>query len=91
MLKKLAVAVLSITLLLVGGCGSTGPKYLDVHSYSEGLAAAQSSNGKWGFVDENQEWVIEPQFEDVRDFQRGKAAAKMDGKWGFINKHGDWL
>ena len=51
----------------------------------------QVSNGKWGFINEKQQWVIQPKFEDAKEFQNGKAAAKLNGKWGFINKRGEWL
>lgn len=90
MFKMFSVAVLSISLLMLGGCQSTGPKYQNVRSYSEGLAPVQVSNGKWGFINEQQQWVIQPKFEDAKEFQNGKAAAKLNGKWGFINKRGEW-
>lgn len=93
MLKKFAVAALSVSLLTLSlsGCQSTGPKYQNVRSYSEGLAPVQTSNGKWGFINEKQQLVILPKFEDAKEFQGGKAAAKLNGKWGFINKRGEWL
>ena len=91
MLKKFAVAALSASLLVLGGCQAPGPKYQNVRSYSEGLAPVQVGSGKWGFINEKQEWVIQPKFEDAKEFQNGKAAAKLNGKWGFINKRGEWL
>lgn len=92
MLKTIAVVVaLSISVLTLGGCGASGPRYKNVHSYSEGLAAVQQNNGRWGFINENQEWVIPARFEDVKEFKNGKAPAKLNGKWGFINKRGEWL
>jgi hypothetical protein len=91
MLKKVAAAILSISLLTLSGCGASGPRYQNVRSYSEGLAAVQQSNGRWGFINERQEWVIPARFEDAKEFQNGKAAAKLNGKWGFINKRGEWL
>ncbi len=91
MLKPLAIATLTASLLLLGACGSPGPKYRNVGAYSEGLAPVQVSAGQWGFINERQEWVIQPRFEDARAFQAGKAAVKKNGKWGFINKRGDWL
>ena len=54
------------------------------------MAAVQAGNGKWGFVNERQQWVIEPRFEEVKAFQTGRAAVKQNGKWGFINKRGEW-
>ena len=91
MLKKLVVAALSVSLLALGGCSSPGPKYQNVRSYSEGLAPVQVSSGRWGFINEKQEWVIQAKFEDAKEFQNGKAPAKLNGKWGFINKRGEWL
>ena len=90
MLSKLAATALCIAALLGAGCAS-GPRYQNVHAYSEGLAAVQDKNGKWGYINEKQDWAIEPRFEDVQDFQNGRAGAKLNGKWGFINKKGDWL
>lgn len=91
MLRTLFTALLSISLLTIGACGSSGPKYRNVRSYSEGLAPVQTQSGKWGFVNERQEWVIQPRFDDAKEFQGEKAAVRQNGKWGFINKRGEWL
>jgi hypothetical protein len=91
MFKKFAVAALSVSLLTLTGCQTTGPKYQNVRSYSEGLAPVQTTGGKWGFINEKQQWVIPARFEDAKEFKGGKAAAKLNGKWGFINKRGEWL
>ena len=91
MLKKFFIAALSISLLTLGGCGSSGPKYQNVRSFSEGLAPVQASGGKWGYINERQQFVIPPRFDDAKEFQSGKAAVKLNGKWGFINKRGEWL
>ena len=90
-LKPLAITALMVCLLLLGACGSPGPKYRNVGAYSEGLAPVQINAGQWGFINERQEWVIQPRFEDATLFQTGKAAVKKNGKWGFINKRGEWL
>lgn len=87
----MAVAILFASLVFLGGCGGAGPRYQNVRSYSEGLAAVQHSNGRWGFVNERQEWVIPAKFEDAKEFHNGRAAAKLNGKWGFINKRGEWF
>jgi hypothetical protein len=90
-LKPLVIASLTTSMLMLGACGSPGPKYRNVGAYSEGLAPVQVGAGQWGFINERQEWVIQPRFEDAKAFQAGKAAAKQNGKWGFINKRGEWL
>lgn len=91
MFRPSIAALLAAALLTLSGCGSApGPKYRNVSSYSEGLAAVQAANGKWGFVNERQQWVIAPNFEEAKPFQTGRAAVKQNGKWGFVNKRGDW-
>jgi hypothetical protein len=55
------------------------------------LAPVQSPNGRWGYINEQQHWVIQPRFEDAQEFKGGRAAARQNGKWGFINKRGEWL
>lgn len=91
MFKKLITALLSVSLLTLSACGTSGPKYRNVRSYSKGLAPVQTQGGRWGFINERQDWVIQPRFEDAREFQGGKAAVRQNGKWGFINRHGEWL
>ena len=62
-----------------------------IRSYSEGLAPVQTANGRWGYVDAQQRWIIQPRFDDAKEFQSGRAAVRQNGKWGFINKRGEWL
>ncbi|MBH2018270.1 MAG: WG repeat-containing protein [Burkholderiales bacterium] len=89
--KIILTALLSFSLLSLTACGSPGPKYKNVRSFSEGLAPVQAQTGRWGFINERQEWVIQPRFEDAKEFQGGKAAVRQNSKWGFINKRGEWL
>lgn len=91
MLKKPVITTLFCICFVVAACQSTGPKYRDVRSFSEGLAPVQVQGGRWGFINERQEWVIAPRFEDAREFHGGKAAVRQNGKWGFINRRGEWF
>lgn len=81
-----------ITALLgVAGCAAPrGPQYQNVRSFSEGLAPVQASNGKWGYINTSDQFVINPKFEDAQEFKNARAAVKLNGKWGFINKQGVW-
>jgi len=45
-------------------------------------------DGKWGFVNENHEIVIKPEFDDVFPFFEGLAGVKIGEKWGYINENG---
>lgn len=91
MSRRLLAALLAVWLTTLTACESAGPRYHNVRSYSEGLAAVQATNGHWGYVDEQQRWIIPPRFDDVQEFRGGRAAVRQNGKWGFINKRGEWL
>lgn len=89
---KIAVALLSIFMVTLSACGTPrGPQYQNVKSFSNGLAPVQASNGKWGFINQNNQMVIPAKFEDAQEFKNDRAAVKLNGKWGFINKRGEWL
>ena len=93
MIKKIIGSlVISASFLALTGCETPrGPKYQDVKAYSEGLAPAKKAAGKWGYINDKQVWVIQPRFQDAKEFSGGKAAVQFNGKWGFINKRGEWL
>lgn len=41
--------------------------------------------GKWGFIDINGKWMLEPRYESALDYQQGIARVRVDGKWGAVN------
>ncbi|MGB0430789.1 MAG: WG repeat-containing protein, partial [Bacteroidia bacterium] len=49
------------------------------------------SYAKWGVLDNSGNIVIEPKFEFIEPFYKGKAIAKYNGKWGVINKDGEFI
>ena len=65
--------------------------------YSNGIRFVEAS-GQWGFIDKTGKFVIEPQFDDVRDFQRGLAsvciaAAKFrneNNPFGCLDRSSRW-
>jgi len=92
MFKLVAIAVFSVSMVGLTGCSSpAGPRYQNVGSFSEGLAAVQVGTGRWGFINQHKVMVIPARFQDAKDFKDGKAAVKLNGRWGFINKRGEWL
>lgn len=49
-------------------------------------------DGKYGYVNQKGEWVIEAKFDDVKErFTEGYAFVKEGGKWGFINFAGQYV
>lgn len=79
------------------------PQFDSAAAFSEGLAAVRlgggpdfdprpwspfhGGGGRYGFIDKDGKFVINPQFDDARSFADGFAAVKM-GHWGFIDKTG---
>ncbi|MDD2949700.1 MAG: WG repeat-containing protein [Sulfuricurvum sp.] len=59
----------------------------ELYPYNEGLAAFKIRD-QWGFVDTSGKIVVEPTYDDVRDFSSGLAAVIIDEKYGFIDKSG---
>lgn len=65
------------------------PKYENLHTFREGLAAAFES-GKWGYIDRAEKWVIPPSFATAADFSEGLAAVRVhiESKHGYIDRSG---
>jgi len=55
---------------------------------SDGLISVKQ-NGKWGFMDENDNTVIPFIYDDVTDFSNGLAHVKLNEEWFYINKKGE--
>ncbi|MGI6012478.1 MAG: WG repeat-containing protein [Ruminococcus sp.] len=53
----------------------------------EGYAAV-CKDGKWGYINEDGELVLDFQYDDAQSFQNGFAAVCIDGKWGYIDEQG---
>jgi len=67
-------------------------------SLSEGLAITRKKGTtKWGFIDVDANFKIEPQFADARHFKDGLAAVQIDSVidseklWGYIDKTGKFV
>ena len=63
--------------------------HIEVKDFSEGLAAIGVKN-RWGFINENWEIIIEPQYVAVSRFYMGVALVrKHEGSWFLIDKKGN--
>lgn len=63
--------------------------YEDIEFGVENGCFAVKNNGLWGFINEEAEEIIEPQYDDYCAFCCGLAAVCKNGKWGFINKQNE--
>ena len=64
------------------------PQYNQAISFSEGLAAVQTNNQKWGYIDTTGKFMIEPQYDNAYNFKEGFAVVWLDKKCDFIDKTG---
>lgn len=88
-----------LTLILLTACqfnqrnSSASPKIMEIRTYCEGVALANADNGLWGFVDEQQQWVIEPQYRYASDFSDSVAIVSYTPEFSFdiINHSGKHL
>ncbi|MBE7462309.1 MAG: WG repeat-containing protein [Planctomycetes bacterium] len=71
----------------VGEAAATCPKRL----YKElrgGCWVAAPQNARWGFLDEDGRWVVEPVYQEARAFYDGRAAVRVGRAWGFVDESG---
>lgn len=59
----------------------------EMGSFSEGLCSAKAL-GKWGFLDREGRWAIDPRFDEVAEFSDGLAAVRIGSGWSFIEPSG---
>lgn len=52
------------------------------------LKPKKSDNGRWGYVDEDGDWVIKPRYDYAYGFSEGLALVRLDEKSGFIDQTG---
>jgi hypothetical protein len=68
----------------------TQPLYNMIYSFSEGLAAAETPEKKWGFLDTSGALAIPATLDSGGRFQQGLAAVTKDGREGYIDRTGAW-
>ena len=55
--------------------------------FHDGLAGVQI-DGRWGFIDQSGNFVLKPEYEDLKSFSEGYAPVRRGQKWGLINLDG---
>lgn len=63
-------------------------RFADARGIESGYVAVAGQNGKWGFINEKGEYIIEPAYDEAKSFSSGLAAVKIGDKWGYVNKYG---
>lgn len=80
----------------IGGEVQFAPKFLQLDSFSEGVAAAKLERRKWGFLAPDGHWAIEPNFVQALSFSEGLACVTLPGKdrrgrKGYIDHTGEMV
>lgn len=61
----------------------------NIELFKENKLYAYKENDKWGFIDENNNVIVQAQYDLVTELNMyGFAGIKKDGKWGIINQEG---
>ena len=67
-----------------------GKELKNTEVYSNNKLFTKENEGKWGFVNINNDIVVDYKYESVTEFNEyGFAAIKLNGKWGAINEQGE--
>ncbi len=61
----------------------------DAKAFTAEGCAAVCIDGKWGFIDDVGEMVIECTYDNAESFQNGYAAVCVGDKWGYIDEEGN--
>ena len=56
------------------------------------IYAGEDENGKWGYVNENDEWIIPPIYDAAMyESNGGMYGVSKNGKWGLVGQKGERL
>lgn len=79
----------------VGFIDKTGKFMKERLVFSDGLAKKSGKDYKFGFVDNEERFVINPQYDDAGDFSEGLARVGIGdwnmAKWGYIDNRGHYV
>ncbi|MEN8208007.1 MAG: WG repeat-containing protein [Candidatus Fermentibacteria bacterium] len=75
--------ILGVTLLIcAAGCNT------DIAD-ANGLLFPVKEDGDWGFINQQGEYVIDPQFDGASGFSENLAPVRLNGQYGYINRTGE--
>ncbi len=65
----------------------------NMENFSDGLALAYINQDRsgYGFFNRNNEWVVEPIYDNASSFENGRSIVEKDGKYGVIDTTGKFI
>lgn len=96
--KKKLIAIIAAVAVAAAACvviflnfGGTTSSYDRDTLFTQGLVQA-CTDGKWGYVDKEGNYVINPQFDAAYTFSdNGLAVVEVNNKYGYIDKKGNYV
>lgn len=89
-MKKLFSMMIALALLAGCMCGVTSCSSAGGSKADMSLLAVKMGD-KWGYIDHEGKFVINPQFSKADCFYDGLARVCLDGKYGYIDKNGNYV
>ncbi len=74
-------------ILIISTLVSATKGYTQAHR----AVAPAMQNGGWGLINKQGEWIVQPKFEQVRDFSEKLEAVFLNGGSGYIDEKGGWV
>ncbi len=87
-MRKITALVMVVLLLLCCVNVMSEGTYQAVGAFHEGLAAVQTADGQWGYIDKTGAVVIPCEWEAAGNFVSGVARVKKDRLYGYIDANG---
>jgi serine/threonine protein kinase len=67
-------------------------KVVKKEPFLEGSILSKEGKLKYGFINRQGNWVIQPMYDSLRTFdEQGFCEAELNGKWGVMNRQGNWV
>ena len=66
-------------------------QYTNAFNFGDGLAPVRNDEGKWGYINPQGDYVLQPKFADAKPFNNGEALVKNGDEYIFISKTGKKL
>ncbi len=79
--------LLSILVLVITMCSNINSLFAQQHDY----LAPVKQNDRWGYIDQQNNFVIYPKFSFANDFSENLAAVEINNKWGYIDGNGKYV
>ena len=81
-LKKHSLLAVLFSVLLLVQCDVVQPKEDDKKTSLHPVLL----NGEWGYINNSGNLVIEPRYDEAREFQDGYAAVRRGTTWGYVSE-----